>query len=107
MRIKGAKNLEKQLNKIGDKAKKEIDGKVSLEELFSQDFLQKHTSFKSCENLMNSLPIEFESQEDLDNMDKSKVDPIIKENTEFDNWDEFSQAAANSYAKKKLKKLFK
>lgn len=106
MKSRGSKELMKQLKKIGDKVKEEIDGKVELKDLLSDDFLEKYTDFTSFEDLFESLPIKIESQEELNNLDETKVNPIIKEKTKFSTWSELMQTAANYYAEKKLDKLF-
>jgi|SRR5690625_517308 len=105
--MKGMKGLEKQLKRVGKEAKKEVDGKVSLIDLFSNDFLKKNTDFNTFESFIEDLPVKLKEQKDLDNLDKSKVDPFIKEKTKYNSWDDFAQAAANRHAKKKLDNLFK
>ncbi|HLR91698.1 MAG TPA: hypothetical protein VK048_01395 [Atopostipes sp.] len=106
MKMKGFKDIERQLKNIEKRVKEEIDGKVSLEELLSEDFLKQYTEFSDLEDLFDSLPVKIESQEDLKNIDESKVDPVIKERTEFNSWSDLIQTAAYNYAKKKLDNLF-
>jgi|SRR5690625_896091 len=105
MKLRGSKELMKQLEEIKDKAKEEIDGRVELKDLLSDDFLEKYTDFTSFENLFESLPVKIESQEELNNLDETKVNPIIQEKTKFSTWSELMQMAANYYAEKKLDKL--
>lgn len=102
--MKGFDKLEKRLKEIERKAKETIEKEWSFEELFTSDFMKKHTKYDSIEKFLKDSPADTDTQEEFDKRDKTKFDRFVKENSEFNNWEEFSSMAGNQLAKRELEK---
>lgn len=105
MKITGMDQLQKQLKKIEKEMKDSVEGEVPFDQLFSDEFMSKNSKFNTITEFFDKSPIEIKSQEDFDNLEKSKLDTYTNENTHYPYWLDFAQAAAKEYAAKKLKSL--
>ncbi|GGF86808.1 hypothetical protein [Paenibacillus aceti] len=102
MKITGLNDLEKQLKRITENIKKQVDGEVKFEELFNADFMSANTSFSNITEFFDNSPFQIKTQEDFESIDESKLDEYVLEYTKFKSWTEMKQAAGAIYVKKKL-----
>lgn len=63
---------------------------IILSDLFTDEFIKKHTDFTSFDAFFEHLGI---TQEIYDNTPNSELDVLIKENTNFDSWETFHDLA--------------
>jgi hypothetical protein len=92
MEIKGFKEFQSELKRMKN-AVKELNGehKVSLQELLTDEFLRKHTSFNSF--------TEFEQQEifskypSFEEIPDNELNAFIATNTSFCNWAEVRKSS--------------
>ncbi|MFC7188165.1 hypothetical protein [Halorubrum yunnanense] len=82
----------------------EIDGDndVPLNELFTNDFLQRYTEFASLEEFFEESPWVVESDDDIDAIPQEEMDEYVNEHTTFDDTDEMTGEAATEWAAKQL-----
>jgi len=101
--LKGFKELEKNLKDLQIKAQK-VDGtsNVPISELFPSSFLIKHSKFSSIDELFPSNGFTISSQEDFERIHQNELDKFIKNNTDFNDWEEMLNAAVEDWTNKKL-----
>lgn len=100
--IKGLKELQDKLNTIGKNANK-LDGQsVPFTEILNNDFIQKHSSFNSFDDLVEASGFTVESQEDFEAIPDDKWDDFISQKTNFNSWQDMMDSASAIYAKKHL-----
>lgn len=104
LEIRGLKELKKKMKDMERKINKVIEKEWTFSELFTPEFMSKHTKYASIEDFLKNSPANIVTQEEFDKRDKEKFDAFIKENTDFNNWEEFKQAAGYQLAKKELEK---
>lgn len=75
---------------------KKLNGHVSLKKLFPEDFVQKHTKFKTIRELLTAINIV--DQQTFDERDEAEVNAFIAQHTEFKSWDDMQSAAAKEFA---------
>lgn len=85
-----------------DKLKKNIETlaatkEVKLGEMMDPDFISSHSSFANLEDLINSSGFKVETAEDFKAIPDADWDVFIKENTDFENWQEMQVAAHRDY----------
>lgn len=98
-------DIMKQIQKIADKAKQEVEADVSFEELFNSSFMKEHTKFHNVDDFFEQSPFEINSSDDFDALSEDELDKYISESTNFSSWQDFKEAAGREYALRKLKKL--
>ncbi len=102
-KTKGFDKLSKQLKKMETQAKKLEQGvSVKLDELFTTEFMRKHTEYDSLDALFADGGLHFNSQEEFNNFPESELDKLISEKTSFPSWKEMSEQATGDYAMKQL-----
>lgn len=103
VKITGFDNFEKELKRL-QKAAEKLDGKhsVSLGELFTTEFMQRHTPYESLEELFIAGHFEVNSKEDLEAIPDEEMDAHVAQTTEFDSWEDMQSAAVKNYTAKKL-----
>lgn len=75
---------------------KKLNGNVSLKRLFSEDFMQKHTKFKTIRELLAAISIV--DQQTFDERDEAAVNAFIVQHTDFETWDDMQYAAGKEFA---------
>lgn len=75
---------------------KKLNGHVSLKKLFPENFMQKHTKFKTIKELLAAINIM--DQQAFDERDKTEVDAFIAQHTDFKSWDDMQSTAAKEFA---------
>jgi len=96
-------DFEKKLNELSKNVDK-ISGKntYALEEIFSKQFMMKHTNANSIGNFFDNSPFRIESQEDFESLPEEKLDKYVAENTRFSTWSDMLGAATEKLIAKKL-----
>lgn len=98
------------LDELGKKLPEMIKGldelsekkSVSIGELFTADFMKKHTKFSSLGELMEAGGFHIESAEDFKSILGPEFDAHITASSPFASWKEILQAAGNEYAARKI-----
>ncbi|USK61299.1 hypothetical protein [Peribacillus asahii] len=101
MKIKGMKELQNQLKNM-EKAAKELNGthNIPFEELFTDSFLRKHTTFTSFDDFENQEI--FNKYPTIEEIPDEEMDQFVSAKTNFSNWDDMLGEASVEYAAKKL-----
>lgn len=79
-----------------------ISGKVQLSDLFTADFMNKHTKFESIGDLLNDCGFVLTSPNDFEKVTSGALDGEISSRTEFSGWEEMRTRAVQEYIAKKL-----
>jgi hypothetical protein len=102
-RVEGVNEVQKNLEKIRNKAK-EIEGsnQVPLTELLPDSFIKNYTNFETTQDFVDAceklLDVDFLSIDEND----EKFNHMIKEKTSFDNWNGMIGEATTQWVGKKL-----
>lgn len=82
----------------------ELEGsnKVTLNELFPEEFMKNYTEFKDLDELQEESDFEIDSEEDFKNIPDEDWDEFIDENTEFSSWEEMLSKGTKLWTKKQL-----
>jgi hypothetical protein len=107
VKVKGLKEAKKKVDDLMKRIKK-MDG--TKNKLFPSNFLIIHSKFSTLDELFSSSGFLISSNEDLENifkneMEKKKFDQFIKNNTDFNNWEEMFKAANNEVETQIIKEL--
>jgi len=94
------KELERMKRSI-----EEISGShnIPYDDLFTSEFMQKHTNFKSIHEMIQSSGFPIKSSEDIENIPDDEWSGFIQKNTSFTNWKEMIETAGHEYFAKKIK----
>ncbi|WP_338214704.1 hypothetical protein [Lacticaseibacillus salsurivasis] len=101
VKIKGAKELERKLERMAQNAK-ELEGmrSVPFDELFTRSFMSQNSKSLSIESFLGDLGIT--DQASLRAFPEDKLDEKVKADTSFNNWQEMLNAASSAYVKRQL-----
>jgi hypothetical protein len=91
-----------------DKLKRNLEAlqgthQVKLGELFPPEFIQSHSKCSDLDGLFKAAGYDIQSIEDIEAIDDEQWDSFIKENTDFDDWQEMRSRAVADYTRKRLK----
>lgn len=75
---------------------------VKLVDLFTPEFIQSHSKCSDLNGLFEAAGYNIQSIEDIEAIDDAQWDAFIKENTDFDNWQEMRSQALAGYVRKRL-----
>lgn len=102
-KIKGMKELQKELKGM-QKAAKDLEKEkhVSLDALFTKEFMTKNTPFKSFDAFLESGNFIVNSTEDFEAIPNEDMDKHVANTTRFNSWDDMLGEAGSEYAAKKL-----
>jgi hypothetical protein len=101
--------LRKQKPLSFDELLKELQGQktiqedptyISLDELFNESFMIKHSSFKSFQEFLEKGNFQVKTREDINNIDAELFDRHIVRGTDFTNWKSMLDTATQEYAGK-------
>lgn len=95
--------LQQQLEKINKKLQEDSKMEYTLEELFPNEFISKHSKFSSISELFISGGFKVKTNEDLNNIDDVKLNDYIKSNTTFNSWHDMMQTAGKIKSYERLK----
>src|SRR5690606_33832611 len=96
---KGLKNLEKEILRKA----KALEGNVTLDELFTDDFMQRYSRYETMSSFFSACGIS--SAEEFQAFPDAKLDVFVKANSDFKSWEEMKSTAAAEYAKRKWPNL--
>lgn len=99
VKIKG--DLQKQLNKITEKAKSVVEGQHSLNDVLNDDFISKHSKFSTLDELLNEAPTKLDTN-NVGGFENEKFNVFISENTDFSSWKELFESGKNDFGRRKL-----
>lgn len=106
-KVTGFDEFSKALNKIQkdvEKAARKYDGSpVSLEKVFSSEFMERNTDFTDVYDWLEHGGFRFESQEEFESTDESLLDSYVTRSTKFDSWKDMAGEAAAELVSKELK----
>jgi hypothetical protein len=98
----GFDEVQKRLDEMANRAA-ELDGKhVPLSELLSDNFIAKHSSFASFDELLAASPFKIETKEDFEAIPDAEWDFYIAANTSFGSWEEMQRQAASEFVVKQI-----
>lgn len=103
LKITGLDKLQRQLRDLSNRARA-LDGthQVPFDELFSPDFMQRHSSHADFESLLKAGGYEVNSQEDFEAIPDEEWEEHIRRHTQFSSWQEMQETAAGAWMTKKL-----
>jgi hypothetical protein len=83
----------------------EISGshKIPYDDLFTSEFMQENTKFKSIHEMIQSSGFPIKSSEDIEKIPDDEWSGFIQKNTSFPNWKEMIETAGMEYFTKKTK----
>jgi hypothetical protein len=84
----------------GQKTIQEDPNHVSLDELFNESFMSKHSSFKSFGEFLEKGNFQVKVLEDINNIDDELFDRHVVRETAFANWKSMLDTATMEYAGK-------
>ncbi len=94
-------NIKKQLMALSKKISKEVSGTVSINELFSNEFMEENNILVNIDDIFTSANVDISHISDLSFEEKSQLDMVVLQYG-FDSWSDFLKSAEVFYAKKKL-----
>lgn len=104
VKIDGIKEVQNKLNKIAQTAKEFGEGKnVPLSELMTNGFVKKHTEHDTFESFATESGLISEGEEVTEEiLNSNDFNEYVKDNTDFDSWEDMLQAASVEYIQKQL-----
>ena len=83
---------------------KNLEGKkaVPFKDLFTPQFLKKHTKFSSLEDMFAKSRFTVNSQEDFKSIPDAEWDKFITDNSNFASWQEMLKVATGEWAGRRL-----
>lgn len=86
------------LLELQDQKKNEKDpNHISLDELYNEAFMKKHTSFKTFEEFMEKGNFEVKTSEDINNYPEELLDRHVVRETNFSDWEAMRHSATAEY----------
>jgi hypothetical protein len=94
-------SFDELLNDLqGQKTIHEDPNHISLDELFNQSFMSKHSSFKSFGEFLEKGNFQVKTQEDINTIHDELFDRHVVRETRFANWKSMLDTATMEYAGK-------
>jgi len=78
------------------------DQEVPISDLFTDDFMETHTSFGSLDEFFEQSPWDVESDEDIEAIPQDEMDDYVAENTDFPHTEGMTSKAGSEWAAKQL-----
>jgi hypothetical protein len=95
-------SIEEQLARISKQIAEQVKMKVSIPELFSDDFMQENSKYLNIHEFQRDGNFVMDTEEDIEKIDEEQLDSFIRKNTKFDSWKEMYTSAATIQVQKKL-----
>jgi len=83
----GMRELEKEFKEM-ERRSRNVFGHVELTDLFTNSFMEKHTSFSSFEQFLEAGNFIVNCQEDFDSIDADEMDKHVAATTQFESWED-------------------
>ncbi len=77
-----------------------LGGPLSFEELFTPDFMRRHTDFEDMEAMVAATGRDVRTTEDFEAIPPSEWDALVRARTRFTSWDAMRGKAAEEYAER-------
>lgn len=77
-------------------------GLISLSDLFTPEFMHRHTQFETIEELLSSGGFVINSEEDYDAIPDKDIDAYVVKTTNFDSWREMLTNAVQTVLGSKI-----
>ncbi|MCM3342018.1 hypothetical protein M3650_26180 [Paenibacillus sp. MER TA 81-3] len=84
----------------GQRTIEEDSSHISLDELFNESFMVKHSNFKSFEEFLEKGNFQVQTREDINNIPDELFDRHVARETGFANWKSMLNTATMDYASK-------
>jgi hypothetical protein len=103
IKIEGLEQLIANLEDLQAKAH-ELDGthQIPADELFSSQFMRRHTRFCSFGEMVAASGFKVESTEDFAAIPDQDWDQFIRQETSFPNWAAMQEAAGEEWVARKM-----
>lgn len=92
----GFRQLEENLKSLGSTTQ------VSFADLFTPEFMQKHTQHKTMEDMFAASGFKAETREDIEAIPDAEWDSFVQRTTKFTSWKDMKVTAAGEFAGRKL-----
>lgn len=80
-----------------------IDGReIPLTELLDPPFMAAHTQFQSIDDMFEEAGLQFETQEEFENLGEDVLDDMVRGGSEFSTWTDMKNAAATHWLRRHL-----
>ena len=76
---------------------------VSFGELFSDDFMLRHTDFASIDAMFEASPFTLETNDDLAAIPEAELDAFVADNTRLSTWEEMKSAAGREWMTRRIR----
>jgi len=103
MAIEGMDKFQREMQRFQDKIQR-LSGTrtVPITDLLTDDFMRKHTSFSSAQQMFDAIGFEINSAEDFQRIPDQDWDAFILRGTQFTSWDDMLGHAGEEYVVKQL-----
>lgn len=103
IKISGFDELERELTKLSNNTTELAStSSVSFGELFTSEFMKKHTQFNTLDDFFKAGKLDIQSQEDFKAIPDNVLDKHVVLYTNFSSWQEMLDTAGSEYVKHKL-----
>lgn len=102
-KMRGFDKLEKDLKRMQENARK-LNGRreVPFSDLFTPEFMRKHTSFSTFNELLKAGGFQVETSEDFEAIPDAEFDAHISATTKFPSWEAMLEEATSQYVTRML-----
>lgn len=103
IKITGMDEFQRKIDQLRTNAE-QIDGthQVPLAEIFPPAFMRQHSSVPDFETFCRDGGLDMSSTKAFDATSGEKLDNVVKQLTEFPNWEDMKKAGAADWAKRRL-----
>lgn len=93
MKLEFENNFESVLNDIVERASS-VFGEKPLDEILTDEFIQKNSSFGSLDEFVANSGFDFSTQESFESIPEDQLDSYVSASTCFKSWQDMLGAAA-------------
>ena len=80
----------------------EIIGEVSYGDIFTDEFINRYTSFATIDDFFDGGGYVIKSLDDIEEIPDEELDAFVKKSTEFISWKQMTDAAVDEYLENNL-----
>lgn len=95
--LSGIQKFQRNLERVASQQS------VTFGELFSDDFMLRHTDFASIGAFFDASPFNLETNEDLAALPEADLDSYVVTNTRFSSWEEMKSVAGSEWMARRLR----
>ena len=101
VKFDGFDEFHKSLKNISDNIEKNAgEREVSLDDLFTKEFMNSCSEYNTFNELLDAGGFDSSSQEAFEAIPDEEIDVFIKENTNYDSWEDMLGSANDEYIAK-------